>query len=214
MKKEGSNLKKNRTSLATLLVLILVISTMLMPFSSEVLEVAHAHINVEDIALISVVDEDGVATRIGEKVVVEGVITVSTGLIHTSNTIVYVQDETGGIGIFASGVDQDLAEGDKVRITALVGQWRGLVQLQEPVFEILAQNVALPVAKEIEIDKLAGFDTAEALEGMLVKTYVRISEIPSSAAGGAFNVRITDVDGNNRSTLRIGEGTDINVSEM
>ena len=214
MKKEGSNLKKNRTSLATLLVLILVISTMLMPFSSEVLEVAHAHINVEDIALVCVVDEDGVATRIGEKVVVEGVITVSTGLIHTSNTIVYVQDETGGIGIFASGVDQDLAEGDKVRITALVGQWRGLVQLQEPVFEILAQNVALPVAKEIEIDKLAGFDTAEALEGMLVKTYVRISEIPSSAAGGAFNVRITDVDGNNRSTLRIGEGTDINVSAM
>lgn len=197
--------------LAVLLAVLIIVTAIPMGAAAEV---QRPNVAVEAIDRVRLVDEEGVAVRIGETVVVEGVITVGTGVVHPSNTILFVQDETAGMGIFAFGIEQELAQGDKVRIRAEIGQWRGLVQLQKPVFEILERNIALPIAKEIELAELRAFETAEVLEGTLVKTRVKISRIPGRPAGGAYNVRITDIDGNNKSTLRVGEGTDIDVGKL
>ncbi|MCL0107251.1 5'-nucleotidase C-terminal domain-containing protein [Thermodesulfovibrionales bacterium] len=162
-----------------------------------------------------VCDEHGLPARLGEEVTIEGVATVGTGVISTRNTIIFVQDETGGIGVFAPDIAVPVRAGDRVRITGEVGHFHGLTQLVNPQIEILGHNNPLPQVKPIDnLGRLTQFETAEPIEGELVSVHVRISSIPDRPRGGAYNVAVTDIHGENRIIVRVGLGTEINVQEL
>ncbi|MCL0086329.1 5'-nucleotidase C-terminal domain-containing protein [Thermodesulfovibrionales bacterium] len=159
--------------------------------------------------------DKGLPVRLGEEVTIEGVATVGTGVISTDNTFIFVQDGTGGIAIFERGIDVPVQKGDRVRITGEVGHFHGLTQLVNPQIEILGHNNPLPQVKPIDnLGRLTQFKTAEPLEGELVSVHVRISAIPDRPRGGAYNVAVTDIHGENRIIVRVGPGTEINVQEL
>ena len=173
---------------------------------------------VTPIDQVDMVDDNGVPIRKGEEVTIEGIATVGTGVFHTRRTDIFVQDTTGGIRISGPEIITPVQQGDRVRVTGTIGHFNGVTQLggrENPTIEILERNVALPAPQQIELSALSAFDTAEPLEGELVQVHVRIANVPGLPRGGAYNVIITDVNGNHRSIMRVNEtGTGIDVGKL
>lgn len=78
----------------------------------------------------------------GETVTVEGLVTWQQ---QWDSRVYYFQDETGGLTVFHSSAPDDLAEGERIRVTGTVDQFRSEVEIS-PVtdFERLGQET--PVA--------------------------------------------------------------------
>ncbi len=139
-------------------------------------------------------------------VTVEGIVTADNSAIGGGKLSTYIQDDTAGINLFSS-TSQDLKEGDKVKVTGSLAEYNGLKELMPTTVEVLASNQALPEAKSITLADLQTAATAEPLEGQLVKVSGYASNVPSTPAGGGYNVSFIDADFNS-TTLRVMEGTD------
>jgi uncharacterized repeat protein (TIGR02059 family) len=170
---------------------------------------------VTPINQVKAVDNNGVPIRLNEdNITIEGIALVGTGVLDANKTI-YVQDETGGIALYAADGLPHVAQGDRVRVTGKVAFYKGLTELSpgsDPNFlTVLSSGNPLPSARDTALSELAAFNTAEPLEGTLVKVEAKVSIIPSSAdSGGGYNVKITDANGGNEITLRVMTTTGIN----
>ncbi len=146
----------------------------------------------------------------GQTVIIEGVVTADNAAIGGGSLSTYVQDETGGINVFEFSPDgfPNLTAGQKIRVEGSITEYNGLTEIVpvEGGIEILAENVSLPDSKTITLAELMTAETAEPLEGTLVKVNGYVSSKPSSPAGGGYNVTIIDEDYNG-TTLRVMEGT-------
>jgi len=170
---------------------------------------------VVNIDQIDIVDETtGLPLRIGDEVTIEGIATVRSGIIHPDHIVIFVQDGTGGIGLFARGIAINIRQGDLVRVTGEVGHFNGLTQLQNIAIKILSRNNTLPEAQPILFSQLISVDTAEPLEGELIRVTVKIASIPTRPIGGAYNLSIVDLTGQYTSTLRVGPGTGIDPQTL
>ncbi|HHW42878.1 MAG TPA: CehA/McbA family metallohydrolase [Desulfotomaculum sp.] len=169
---------------------------------------------VTPINQVDAVDASGQPIRLNEdNITIEGIALVGKGVLDAGRTI-YVHDETGGIAIYAAGGLPDVAQGDRVRVTGKVAFYRGLTELSpgsNPNFlTVLSSGSPLPSPRDIALSELTTFNTAEPLEGTLVRVEARVSSVPSSPdSGGGYNVKITDANGGNEIILRVMTTTGI-----
>lgn len=147
------------------------------------------------------------------EVIIEGVVTADNSAIGGGKLSTYIQDATAGINLYSSTLSQDLKEGDKVKVLGKLAEYNGLKEIVPTTsVEVLASNQPLPQAKSITLSDLQTSATAEPLEGQLVKVTGYVNNVPSTPAGGGYNVSIIDNEFNG-TTLRIMEGTSA-ISEV
>ncbi|MEW5762133.1 MAG: CehA/McbA family metallohydrolase [Bacillota bacterium] len=169
---------------------------------------------VTPIKELDAVDASGQPTRLDEdNVTIEGIALVGKGVLDAGKTI-YVQDETGGIALYASGGLPDVAQGDRVRVTGKVAFYKGLTELSpgsNPQFlTVLSHNNPLPTPRDTALSELTAFNTAEPLEGTLVRVEAKVSGVPANPdSGGGYNVKITDANSGNEIILRVMTSTGI-----
>lgn len=170
---------------------------------------------VTPINQVDVVGNDGQPTRFDEdNITIEGIALVGKGVLDANRTI-YVQDETGGIALYAGGGLPDVAPGDRVRVTGKVAFYRGLTELSpgsNPNFlTVLSSGNPLPSPRDTALAELTAFNSAEPLEGTLVRVEAKVSSVPPSPdSGGGYNVKVTDANGGNEIILRVMTTTGIN----
>ncbi|MFC4321982.1 5'-nucleotidase C-terminal domain-containing protein [Litchfieldia salsa] len=150
-------------------------------------------------------------TKVGQTVTVEGVVTADNSAIGGGKLSTYIQDETAGINVFAfdGSTFPELKEGQKVEVTGKIESYRGLLEIIPATADkvvILSEGNALPAASEVTLVDLSNNEKAEALEGQLVKVEGFAQSVPSSPAGGGYNVSLVDNEFNS-TTVRIMEGT-------
>ncbi|MBO1513710.1 DUF6359 domain-containing protein [Metabacillus bambusae] len=149
-------------------------------------------------------------TKTGKEVTVIGTVTVDNSAIGGGRLSTYIQDETAGINIFAlnSASFPELTEGKQIKITGTITSYKGLTEIAPIVngIEVLSENNQLPQANEMTLIDLNNESIAESKEGQLVKVKGYVNSVPSSAAGGGYNVSVIDEEFN-RTTIRIMEAT-------
>ncbi len=139
-------------------------------------------------------------------VTIKGIVTADNSAIGGGKLSTYIQDDNAGINLYHS-TSQDLEEGQMVKVTGKLAEYKGLKEVIPSTIEILESNVAVPQPRVISLSDLQDSAIAESLEGQLVKVEGYVSSVPSSPAGGGYNVSIIDADLNS-TTLRVMEGTD------
>ncbi len=148
--------------------------------------------------------------KAGQTVIVEGVVMADNSAIGGGRLSTYLQDATAGINIFAFDATKfpTLREGDQLRITGSITEFRGLMEIEPRAngIEVLATGAALPAPVTATIADLQSAATAEPLEGKLVKVSGYVQNVPATPAGGGYNVTIID-NSFKGLTLRIMEGT-------
>ncbi|MGF2617880.1 DUF6359 domain-containing protein [Rossellomorea aquimaris] len=141
----------------------------------------------------------------GSEVTVEAVVTADNSAIGAGKLSTYIQDETGGINIF-DYTSQDLKEGDKVKVTGKIAEYKKLKEIISPQIEVLGSGEAIPEPKEITLEELQSAEKAEELEGQLVTVNGFVKDVPATPVGGGYNVNLLDEDYNG-ATLRVIEET-------
>ncbi|MBW5446240.1 endonuclease [Cohnella sp. CFH 77786] len=151
--------------------------------------------------------------RLGQTVILQGVVTADNSAVGGGKLSTYVQDATGGINLF-DPAPLDLKEGDWVQVTGVIADYRGLAEIM-PVpggVTVLQSGQPLPAPLPATIAALNDPAQAEPLEGRLVKLTGFIQSVPSSPAGGGFNVSLIDADFKGI-TLRVMEGS-MDISQL
>ena len=150
--------------------------------------------------------------------VTEGVVTTSINLTTSSNQLYYIQEGDFGIAVFhrdqpGEGIPN---QGDRVRITAPLAHFNGLLELVPDADEaetgvvVLATNQDLPEPLEFTFDNIENPDVMEDLEARLI----RISDATIDRSNGetfpapSGNLTLTDEIGR-EFTLRVDSRTDI-----
>ncbi|MGJ9459540.1 5'-nucleotidase C-terminal domain-containing protein [Oceanobacillus sp. CF4.6] len=151
----------------------------------------------------------------GTVVTVEGIVTVDHAAISNgSQFTTYIQDDTGGINLFAfeQGGLPDLQKGDRVQVVGELDSYNGLKEVIPTEIEVLETGQALPEAQQITLEDLQNPEIAESYEGELVQINGYINNIPGSPAGGGYNVSLVDTDFNG-TILRVMENA-LDISQV
>ncbi|CCQ98435.1 hypothetical protein CULT_880008 [[Clostridium] ultunense Esp] len=158
-------------------------------------------------------DGNGKPLRLNETVTVEGIVTIANNIVGANS--LYIQDATGGINLFRGAVSSStLIPGDKVRVTGKVAFYNGLTELTPDKIDVIGTE-SLPMPQEQTLSQLVAYETAEPLEGMLVKTSGTITDIPASPdTGNGYNLTLTDKKTNKSITVRVMVSTGIDVSQL
>lgn len=161
---------------------------------------------------------NGVLLYLGYDARVTGVATVAHGVFSTTNLDVYIQDASGGINVFAFGLNPGLTitVGNSYTVTGAVAQFNGKTEIipADQLTEIIDNGPAvLPGAVVKTIAEFLA--DPETYEGMLV-AIAQVTNTgagnPWPAAGSNANVEITDDGGISRLIMRIDADTDIDGS--
>ncbi|UFJ43042.1 5'-nucleotidase C-terminal domain-containing protein [Brevibacillus humidisoli] len=148
--------------------------------------------------------------RTGEMVTVEGVVTADNAAIGGGRLSTYLQDDTAGINLFSFELSSypDLREGDKVRATGVIEEYKGLTELVLEAEGLTVQSTGHPLPQPVELSlaDLQSEETAEPLEGSLVRIRGYVTSVPANPAGGGYNVSIIDQEFHG-TTLRVMEET-------
>ncbi len=154
----------------------------------------------QTIAEIKGNDANGVMLRVGQLVTFSGIVTVANQFGGPS----YVQDNTGGIGIFGSSFSTAVAIGDEVIVTGRVEPFNGLSEIVSPVLQSIVSsgNTISPTNVTCSQLKNDGAGGVENFEGLLVRVNTATvrdtfnNTIPSWAVSGSgTNYRLIDASG-------------------
>jgi 2',3'-cyclic-nucleotide 2'-phosphodiesterase (5'-nucleotidase family)/endonuclease YncB( thermonuclease family) len=148
--------------------------------------------------------------KLGQEVTVVGTVTADNSAIGAGKLSTFIQDETAGINIFAMSADSfpELTEGKQIKITGTITSYKGLTEIAPKAngIEVLTENNQMPQASKLTLKDLNNASVAELKEGQLVKVKGFVQSVPSSSAGGGYNLSV--IDGEFYSTtVRIMEGT-------
>jgi endonuclease YncB( thermonuclease family)/DNA/RNA endonuclease YhcR with UshA esterase domain len=145
----------------------------------------------------------------GTEVIIQGIVIADNAAIGGGRLSTYIQDATAGINVYSntSGFP-DLVAGQKVEVHGKIEEYRGLLEVIPTTdgITVLEEKVDLPEPTPITIAQLQDEAIAEPLEGSLVNVTGYVKMVPSSLAGGGYNVSFIDKDFNS-TTLRVMEGT-------
>ncbi|MFC4076637.1 thermonuclease family protein [Salinithrix halophila] len=150
---------------------------------------------------------------IGKNVTTEGVVNVDNGLLQPGKLSVYIQDEEAGIQLFSHQAERypSLREGDRVRVTGKVGEYRKVTQIMVEDVEVLNRGGSVE-AEPVNLSDYTEPSTAEALEGKLVTLEGYMLRVPEYINGGANLILI---DENLRVvTVRVWESTGIDLGNI
>ena len=182
------------------------------PFPIVILDLQK--IVAETIAAVKVdANADFVADRAGETVVVKGVVTTpDLNLSSSSSNSFYIQDETGGLNIYANPKTSPFfAVGDLVQVTGVVTMYNGLTELvvngADTTIIALGKGT-VPTPKVITVEELMA--NGENYESTLI-TINGLAKASTSAAWPALgkDANMTFWDGNANFTVRVDKDFDL-----
>lgn len=145
----------------------------------------------------------------GQVVIVEGVVTLGSGITTTGWTSVYIQDNSGrGINVFRSGVvDPEFVRGNAVRVTGRVDEFNGITEIVDYSVQVLSYGNPIPA--------LLALSTAGAGDISLEGTYIQVTgTITDLATGIGSGSNIGLNDGSGEVTIRIWDATGIDISNL
>ena len=133
----------------------------------------------------------------------EGIVTTHTNMTGGSHSMFYFQDDTAGIAVyFRSGKSSHPKAGDKVRLSAPLGHYNGLLQFVPDagnamhLVKVVSSDNALPEPAKLDLMQSDDATAMEALEGSLVvASEVEVDSGGGSKFSGGANYTLTDADG-------------------
>ena len=133
----------------------------------------------------------------------EGIVTSHTNMTGGSHSLFYFQDGTAGIAVyFRSGKSSHPKAGDKVRVSAPLGHFNGLLEFVPDagnamhLVKVVSSDNALPEPAKLDFMQSDDAAAMEALEGSLVVvSEVEIDSGGGSKFSGGANYTLTDADG-------------------
>jgi DNA/RNA endonuclease YhcR with UshA esterase domain len=143
----------------------------------------------------------------GRPVTIRGVVTIGAGILITTRTTAYVQDNSDyGVQIFSfDAPDVNLERGNLVLITGLVEDYQGLVtEITDYTLKVLQKNNDLPDPLPIKTSEGGSLER----EGTYVE--IRATIIDKYSAGGGTNIIVDD--GSGEVTLRIWDSANLDLS--
>jgi len=161
---------------------------------------------------------DLIPDNIGLEYTIMGVVTSVNIQKNSADLGFYMQDETGGILIFANNDDStDLPIGSKIRITGKVAHYNGVTELEvsdTPVNLVVLGVATLPEPTVVTVDEF--LSNGELYEG----TRIRLNAIAKTASSSAWpdasstssGVSMTFWDGYKTFTFRIDNDTDMKLN--
>lgn len=148
--------------------------------------------------------------KVGQCVIVEGVVTADNSAIGGGKLSTFIQDETAGINVYAydPSLYPELKEGDLINVKGTIMEYKGLTEIAPDTdgITVLQTGHILPEVYYITIADLNNAALAESLEGQLVKMTGYIKAVPETPAGGGYNISLID-EAFNSMTLRVIEGS-------
>lgn len=160
--------------------------------------------NPEPIANVKVNDANGVMLRANQLVTIRGVVTVANEFGGPS----YLQDNSGGMGIFGSAFSSAVSVGDEVIVTGIVQPFSGLSEIVNPILHqiVSSGNVLVPLLVTVSQIANDGAGGLEEFEGLLV----RLNGVTVSGAGvWAANTNYDLQDGTGTTQIRIDNTTNL-----
>ena len=133
----------------------------------------------------------------------EGIVTTHTNMTGGSHSLFYFQDDTAGIAVyFRNGKSSHPKAGDKVRVSAPLDHYNGLLQFVPDagnamhLVKVVSSDNALPEPAQLDFMQWDDPATMEALEGSLVvAAEVEVDTGGSSKFSSGANYTLTDVNG-------------------
>ncbi|WP_199617558.1 5'-nucleotidase C-terminal domain-containing protein [Paenibacillus alkalitolerans] len=146
----------------------------------------------------------------GQTVTIEGVVTADNAAIGGGRLSTYVQDATGGINVFAfdASAFPALTEGQFVQIKGQITSYNGLTEIVPASITVKAEGQPLPEPLPLSLLDASQAATAEPHEGKLVTVRAFVNDMPSTPAGGGYNVPVID-ENYNGMTLRVMAETNV-----
>jgi len=149
-------------------------------------------------------DTNGVPLRNNRLVTVRGIVTVANQFNGPS----YIQDNSGGLGIFGSAFSTAVTIGDEVIVSGLVQPFNGLTEIVNPLLHAIASsgNIVDPMvvtASQIANDGVGGVEQYEC-------RLVRLNNVTVTGSGnwaGNTNYPLLDVTGTTQ--IRISNATNL-----
>ena len=134
-------------------------------------------------------DASGLPIRLYETVTVQGIVTVDTDTLSTSDNLVYIQDVTGGVQVWEIGAQTTpLALGHNVMVSGLVDNYLGQTFLSPTSITILGLG-GVPQATAVSTNDLA--TVGETWEGSLIVIYdasITAGTWPSPGTSGTVTI--------------------------
>ncbi|WP_165822685.1 OmpL47-type beta-barrel domain-containing protein [Paenibacillus montanisoli] len=152
---------------------------------------------------IKATEADGTLVNEGQTLTVEGTVTVANQIVGSNSY--YIQDSTGGINVY--GYASAVNPGDRVRVTGVITNYKGLAELTQPTVDKIGTS-PVPAPIHTTIADLNAFTTAEPMEGKLVTITGKVTNVPTSLPA---NVTVQDSTGKNL-TVRVIATTGISLS--
>jgi len=149
------------------------------------------------IASVKANNASGITLRTGQLVTIRGIVTVANQFGGPS----YVQDNTGGIGIFGSKFSAAVEIGDEVIVSGTVEPFNGLSELTSPELHTIAStgNAVLPLSvtcADIANDGAGGVENFEGvlvrINGVVVRNAAGAPLSTWAIAGGGTNYKLLD----------------------
>lgn len=114
-------------------------------------------------------DGDTIPDLIDRTARVRGTVTMPSGVLSEEYLSVFVQDATGGIGVFARDPQRSLQVGDLVEVEGKLDQFRGAVQLVRPTIEHLGTGPEVMPARVslVEATSWRNFGRLVQVEGVI-----------------------------------------------
>ena len=133
----------------------------------------------------------------------EGIVTTHTNMTGGSHSLFYFQDDTAGIAVyFRNGKSSHPKAGDKVRVSAPLDHYNGLLQFVPDAgnamhqVKVVSSDNALPEPAKLDFMQWDDPATMEALEGSLVvAAEVEVDTGGSSKFSSGANYTLTDANG-------------------
>jgi hypothetical protein len=146
-----------------------------------------------DIGTLHCNDSDGNNLNLGTTVTVTGIVTMITNT-RLGELELRIQDASGGISVFgASEAAYCGSLGDDLTVTGKIGQYRGLVELVDPLsITVNSTGNALPSAlllSPAQVNATFQTDFCEPNEGVLIQVdccFIRMGDGSTPAAGTTF----------------------------
>ncbi|NQT64266.1 MAG: T9SS type A sorting domain-containing protein [Candidatus Marinimicrobia bacterium] len=182
-------------------------------------------LTADQIALISTwITELGAVTPItiaeargmadGIEVTVQGIITATTWGTVGSSTQAAIQDDTGGLVIYAGGFDAELVVGDEVIVTGPIDIYADLIEVS-PVaptdIEVLSSGNDLPAIQNLTIPEIHGNGVDYESEFVHLDSLTIVGGTwPTSSS--SVNMTVADPNGETI-TMRIDGDTDLHLHD-
>ncbi|MBN2426535.1 MAG: lamin tail domain-containing protein [Calditrichaceae bacterium] len=147
----------------------------------------------------------------GTKVTVKGVVTIGSGILRSSSTNAYIQDNSGrGINLYKSSRDADVMRGNLLIVTGVLEEYANsyddiVLEITDYTVRILKTNADMPEPLSLSPYKMANLGTE--YEGTFVEVQGKVNDLQTDDYGQ--NLIVADNSGAVTCRINIDTGIDL-----